>query len=306
VLGGLAAIEYPADRLELLVVSDGGTDGTVEMVRSVASALPFPVHVFEQPNRGPSAARNLALRHARGPFVLFLDDDVIPARNLLAEHCRSHGESSNRVVIGPLCQASDSSSPWVRWEARTLAKQYRAMELGESTTTAFDFYTGNASLLLAHLREAGGFDERLQRAEDVELGLRLARLGLDFVFNARAAGEHIAERSYRTWLTIARRYAHNHLVFDMPTDLIVGNFRGLHPLTKALIGWIVRHPRIERAVPALAWLGIETFDRLRMRDATDNACGATFNVSYWLGVMDQLGPEGAAGLIAQAAGPAAV
>src|SRR5688572_3937260 len=56
---------------EVLVADDGSTDGTAEYLRSLGGR----VTVFTQANRGPGAARNLALRHASGQYVTFLDSD---------------------------------------------------------------------------------------------------------------------------------------------------------------------------------------------------------------------------------------
>src|SRR5262249_35862961 len=53
VLAALATREGPRDALEVLVVSDGGDDGSVELARSFA--LPFALRVLEQANRGPAA-----------------------------------------------------------------------------------------------------------------------------------------------------------------------------------------------------------------------------------------------------------
>lgn len=63
---------------EVLVVNDGSRDLSGEIARS------FPgVRYLEQENRGAGAARNLALRHAGGEYVSFVDaDDVVPPTKL--------------------------------------------------------------------------------------------------------------------------------------------------------------------------------------------------------------------------------
>lgn len=58
-----------ADR-EIIVVDDGSTDGTAETLRKFSDVI-----CLRQENRGPSAARNMGLRHARGEFLAFLDSD---------------------------------------------------------------------------------------------------------------------------------------------------------------------------------------------------------------------------------------
>jgi glycosyltransferase involved in cell wall biosynthesis len=58
---------------ELLIVDDGSIDGTRERLRQYAGVATL----LHQPARGPYAARNLALRHAKSELVAFIDDDDV-------------------------------------------------------------------------------------------------------------------------------------------------------------------------------------------------------------------------------------
>src|SRR5579859_3268611 len=83
----LAALErqaYPFDRFEVIVVSDGATDGTGDAVRALSTS--YRLRCLEQVNSGPSVARNHGARAACGEVVVYLDDDVEPLPRFLERH----------------------------------------------------------------------------------------------------------------------------------------------------------------------------------------------------------------------------
>lgn len=73
---------------EVIVADDGSTDETLRLVERYRNRAPFPiVHAWHE-DRGfrLAAVRNLALTHARGDYVLFIDGDCIPSPDWVAHH----------------------------------------------------------------------------------------------------------------------------------------------------------------------------------------------------------------------------
>ena len=243
--------------VEVVVVSDGSTDGTDEYLAS--AAVPLPVTALRQANGGPAAARNRGIEEARGTLVLFLDDDVVPAPDLIAAHVAAHDHpDDDLVVVGPMNTPENVElSPWVQWEQDMLYKQYEAMQREDFEPTARQFYTGNASLARRHLVEAGGFDVSFRRAEDVELAYRLAERGLRFAFDPDAVVLHYAERGYDAWLQAAYTYGRNDVIFARDRgqgwllESISSEFHTRHALVRTVVQTTLPRPRLLRAV---SWL----------------------------------------------------
>lgn len=157
-----------APSFELVVVDNGSTDRTADVVERARSGAPFPItYLYErEPNRG--AARNRGIAAASGYLVLFCDDDVYAPPGLLAAHEAAH-VTSNLVVNGPILNVSSYDER----PRPSLANFSRAF-----------FCTCNVSVPKAALDALGGFDERfrLYGWEDTELGVRLRERGMRWKF----------------------------------------------------------------------------------------------------------------------------
>lgn len=178
VLRSLADQTLPRGRYEVVLVDDGCTDGTAEMVQGLE--LPYRMVYLRQEHSGLAAARNAGIRAATGRVMLYIDDDVLADRRLLEEHLIVHDRHDRVVVNG-----------WVNHVAEPVRPPRPRFTMADISTSFF--WTSNVSVKRRHLLEAGLFDEDFKEYgwEDQEMGLRLMALGLRARNNYRAIGYHV-------------------------------------------------------------------------------------------------------------------
>lgn len=177
-----------ASDFEVIVVVDGSTDGTREMLESFAT--PFELQVLYQDNSGQCVARNRGIAAACGRYCLFLDDDIIATTDLVAEHLRVQREHGGVVGIG---QLTLKQPPHADWFARRFNQMwndhYARLNQGIQKPSWKSLYSGNFSAPREALGEVGGFAEDLSAGFDIELGYHLDGRGLPFTYIPRALGE---------------------------------------------------------------------------------------------------------------------
>jgi GT2 family glycosyltransferase len=174
--------------VQTIVVDDGSTDGTEELLRSRTG-----VEVVRIAHAGRSAARNAALERATGDVIVFVDDDVLASDGLLQRHLDHHRRhaSANEALVGLVTWAPELAvTPHMEWlERGGPLFAFDAIDDPDDVDWRH-FCTANASVKRAFL--AGErFDESLERAVDVELGYRLSRRGMRLRYDPEAVGHHL-------------------------------------------------------------------------------------------------------------------
>jgi GT2 family glycosyltransferase len=180
---------------EILVIDDGSSDETGARVANLAGKSRVPIRYWRQPNRGQAAARNLGIREATGEIILFADDDIIPAADLLAEHLRWHDRHPERcaAVLGFVEWSPEvRPTPFMRWLGLDGPLFAYAHFAGKIELDFRAFYTCNLSLKTKLLRATGAFDEDFEGYgfEDAELGYRLQKNGMRLLYNRAAVAYH--------------------------------------------------------------------------------------------------------------------
>lgn len=203
-LDALEKQSIPRDTYEILVIDDHSPDDTPQrMAERVQEYGERAVRFFRQEkNGGPSAARNVGIRNARGEWLLFLDDDILVAPNTLELHLNAHRAQpgENVAVLGVTRVAPGTSiTPLMRYMLESgKSPLIDSKKITDPNNVPFGYFQTNTSVARNFLLAHGSFDEELRFAygEDTELAYRLQQVGMRIVFRPEIVVDHHGVLSY--------------------------------------------------------------------------------------------------------------
>jgi glycosyltransferase involved in cell wall biosynthesis len=171
-----SALGQTYDNIEVIVIDDGSSDGSLDVIRSYEGRIAWRTG----PNEGPSAARNKGLALARGEFIKFLDaDDILLPECITEQVEQSLGLPSSVIVFG---------DDILVFHDQTRVPDARKAELqdGEYASLVWLFERGAYTSCPLYRRDllagVGGFRAGLNYAEEHDMNLRLSLAGASFLY----------------------------------------------------------------------------------------------------------------------------
>jgi len=209
VIAGLEQQEPQLDDVEVLVVADAhGTRPS--SLTSSSAARAFELKVLQASCPGASGTRNAGWNASSAPLTLFLDDDIVPGKQLVAEH-RAWHQRYPEPEVGVLGKVRWSPrvkiTPFMRWLEMGMAFDYGRIESIDAGWQRF--YSCNVSVKRAILERVEGFDEQgfPFGYEDLDLARRMSEHGFRLLYNNAAIGEHLKTENLDGWRRNMRRIA---------------------------------------------------------------------------------------------------
>ncbi len=177
------------DAYELLICDSNSSDGTAEYLAQVHLQHPRVRHL-PGAYTGRAMARNAGIAQAQGDVVLFNDSDIIADPGLLEAHLRHHRSRRKIAVVGWEVQVTSLAD--YEYKRDHVDERGSLHPASRKRLSWLYFLTGNASVRREDLLEVGCFDQSFTGYghEDLELGYRLQRAGIDILYEPGAVNYH--------------------------------------------------------------------------------------------------------------------
>ncbi|MGQ9625204.1 MAG: glycosyltransferase [Candidatus Bathycorpusculaceae bacterium] len=177
-LNALSRLNYPKDKVEILIVEDGSTDKSLEICMKYAKEHDTNVKIIRKPvSNGKPSALNYGVKHAMGEIVGFFDADNVPDVNVLMNVCRYFEDSSVAAVQGRTLAINSEENMLTKFISYEEAVWCETYLRGKDVLDLFVHLKGSCQFIRRNVLERfEGFDEKAL-SEDMEFSARLTEKG---------------------------------------------------------------------------------------------------------------------------------
>jgi len=164
---------YPVH--EIIVVDDGSTDNTKEIVTRYARRTTRDVQYIYQANKGPAAARNAGLRVAKGDYIAFLDSDDLWLPEKIEKEMALFKGSNYGMVYCDMSHVVDGKPVYKSYLKEKGYRFFGSGDLYNGLLNENFIFTPTVIIKTEVLKQIGYFDENYRICEDYKMWLSIAR-----------------------------------------------------------------------------------------------------------------------------------
>ncbi len=207
-LESLKYLNYPLDKFEVIIVDDGSTDGTREILKEIKNKVNYPLNILFQEKKYISAAKNLGLSVAKGEIIVTTDDDCTFEKDWLNKLIEPFKDIKVGASGGPDRAPVDDTlfAKCVDYASTSFLGTggVRGHKKGKSLGK---FYPMGCNMAMRRkaLDEAGWFEVGLAPGEDTDAALKMERKGYQIIYVPDAFVWHRRRNS------IGKVFKHNFL-----------------------------------------------------------------------------------------------
>jgi glycosyltransferase involved in cell wall biosynthesis len=198
---------------EIIVVVDGSTDNTLEVLKKFGKEFPS-LRIISQQNKGRSAARNSAARSATADLLIFFDDDKEPDLKCIEKHLAFHlCIEFECLLCGNIEEQLFHDGKDIQNYKTELSRKW-IDEIPQGVTRFrldnLFFSSANCSVKKEVFTRLRMFDERLHDAEDHDLGYRALEVGIPVFFDKDNRAVHHERITCKSYIMRLRSYRTAH------------------------------------------------------------------------------------------------
>ncbi len=227
----LVNLDYPKEKLEVIVVNDGSTDETARIVRQIIKKHPqYSIRLINKENAGKAVALNTALKIAKGELFACIDADSVADENALKSIMDNFAEPNTGIVIS-VVKVEKPNCFYERIQKAEYVMSNFVRRLTSSLGTLAIAHGGFSVLRTSILRKIGGFSNENGMTEDLEVAMRMRYNGYGVKMQWGSFSHTHVPKSFKAlWkqrIRWYRGYIYNHLKFK---DMFFNAKYGLYGL----------------------------------------------------------------------------